>query len=89
LLLAPRTTILRDRRPPMSMTAEDLWPLVEKLTRSERLKLARLALARVALPPGASDAQRYAACPPCADEFASEDADDPLAWEGEGWEEFG
>ena len=72
----------------MSMTAEDLWPLVEKLTRAERLKLARLALARVDLPPGASDSRRYAACPPCADEFASESRDDPLAWEG-GWEEFG
>ncbi|MBI5490135.1 MAG: hypothetical protein HY907_00390 [Deltaproteobacteria bacterium] len=73
----------------MAMTAEDLWPLVEKLPRAERLKLARLALARVALPPAATDAQRYAACPPCPDEFATEPDEDPLEWEADGWEKFG
>jgi len=73
----------------MALTAEDLWPLVEKLPRGERVRLARFALSRVELPPGATDAQRYVAWPPRPDEFHSDTAGDPLAWEGDDWEEFG
>jgi len=72
----------------MGITADDLWPLVEKLPRSERVRLARIALSCASLPPGATDAERYAACPPGADELLTGPDDDPLAWEAEGWEEF-
>jgi mRNA interferase MazF len=54
----------------MGLTADDLWPLIEKLPRAERLKLARLALSRTVLPAAATDSQRYAACPARPDEFS-------------------
>jgi hypothetical protein len=73
----------------MGLTADDLWPLIEKLPRAERLKLARLALSRTVLPAAATDSQRYAACPARPDEFSGGSDDEPLAWEAEGWEEFG
>ncbi len=71
----------------MSSTAEDLWPLVAKLSRKERLRLARCALASVALPPDASDAERYLKIPVREGEFGSA-GDDPLGWDGDGWAEF-
>ncbi len=71
----------------MHATAEDLWPLVAKLSRKERMRLARFALAAVALPPGTSDAERYLRIPVSKDEFASTEKD-PLAWDADGWDEF-
>ena len=71
----------------MSLTADDLWPLVAKLPRPERMRLAQLALAG-ALPTGARDASAYDEVPVRADEFGASD-DDPLAWDAEGWDEVG
>ncbi|MCU0661514.1 MAG: hypothetical protein MUC50_04205 [Myxococcota bacterium] len=64
------------------LTAEDLRPLLMKLSLAERRKLAQIA----ARSTGKSDEELYAANPPRSDEFDSDD--DPLAWEGEDWEEF-
>jgi hypothetical protein len=64
------------------LTARAIWPLVLKLSHNERVQLAKLALKAAAM----DDAAAYRAAPEGTDEFASED--DPLAWEGEGWEEF-
>ena len=68
-----------------TLTAQDLWPLVQKLPHDEQVRLARLAL-RAAARSGSSDAEAYRADPPSADEFSSQE--EPLAWEAEGWEEF-
>ena len=67
------------------LTAEDLWPLVQKLPHDEQVRLARLAL-HAAARSGGSDAETYRAHPPGRDEFSSEE--EPLAWEAEGWDEF-
>jgi hypothetical protein len=67
------------------LTAEDLWPLVQKLPHDEQVRLAKLALMAAARGPGA-DADAYRATPPAADEFSSDE--DLLSWEGEGWEEL-
>jgi hypothetical protein len=75
---APRTI------PCMDITADDLWPLVAKLPRAERLRLARLALARTTGP--ASDADAYARVPVARDEFLDE-AEDPLNWDADGWDD--
>ena len=64
------------------LTAHDLWPLVLKLPHDERVRLARLALKAAAT----DDAAAYRAAAPDPDEFGSDE--EPLAWEGEGWEEF-
>ncbi|AKJ05912.1 hypothetical protein ATI61_110341 [Archangium gephyra] len=68
-----------------TLTAQDLWPLVQKLPHDEQVRLAKLAL-RAAAQSGASDTAAYRAAPPSADEFSSQE--DPLAWEADGWEEF-
>ncbi len=68
-----------------TLTAEDLWPLVQKLTHDEQVRLAKLAL-RAAARSGEPDAATYRANPPGRDEFSSEE--EPLAWEAEGWDEF-
>jgi hypothetical protein len=60
------------------LTARDFWPLVLKLSREERIRLAKLALKAAAT----DDAAAYRAAPADPDEFGSED--EPLAWEGEG-----
>ena len=67
------------------LTAEDLWPLVLKLTHEEQVRLAKLAL-RAAARSGEADAGAYRASPPGPDEFSSEE--EPLAWDAEGWDEF-
>ncbi len=69
----------------MDITAQDLWPLVLKLSREERVRLARLALAAPA-PGGPSERAAYEAAPVLPDEFGGEE-NDPLAWEAEGWED--
>jgi hypothetical protein len=68
------------------LKAEDLWPVVAKMPRHERVRLARMALVKGNLSPEASDAERYSAVPVEEDEFDSAD-DDMMAWEGDGWEE--
>jgi hypothetical protein len=67
------------------ITVADLWPLVRKLPRVERVRLARLALGASG-ETGRSDAEAYKAAPPSDGEFGSDDAQ--LSWEPEGWEEF-
>jgi len=64
------------------LTAHDLWPLVLKLPHDERIRLAKLALSAAAT----DDAAAYRAAPTDATEFGSDD--EPLSWEGDGWEEF-
>ena len=66
------------------LTASDFWPLILKLPHDERVRLAKLALRAAAHDDSAA---AYAAARPAPDEFCSDD--DPLAWEGQGWEEFG
>jgi hypothetical protein len=67
------------------LTVSDFWPLILKLPHDERVLLAKLALRAAAQ--DVSSAPAYAAAPPAPDEFSSDD--EPLAWEAEGWEEFG
>jgi hypothetical protein len=67
------------------LTARDLWPLLLKLPHDEQLRLAKLAL-YAASGGGREDARAYQAAPPAEDEFSI--ADNPLAWEGEGWDEY-
>ena len=67
------------------LTARDLWPLLLKLPHDEQLRLAKLAF-HAASGRGLDDNRAYQAAPPSADEFSI--ADDPLTWEGEGWDEY-
>lgn len=69
----------------LPLTAEDLLPLVEKLSHDEQVRLARLAL-RAARDPS-RDAALYRAKPVQPDEFSQED--EGGAWEGAGWEADG
>jgi hypothetical protein len=65
-------------------TAGELWPLIQRLPREERLRLAKLALRSAAEEGGAEAA--YAQAPVGADEFSSDE--EPLAWDADGWKEF-
>lgn len=67
------------------LTAQDLWPLVLKLPHDEQVRLAKLALRAASQED--SSAKSYGASPPDPDEFSSDE--EPLAWESEGWEQFG
>ncbi len=67
------------------LSAQDLWPLLLKLPHDEQLRLAKLALC-AASGGGREDARAYRTAPPTADEFSV--ADNALAWEGEGWDEY-
>jgi hypothetical protein len=64
------------------LKAEDLIPLIAKLSKEERRRLTRLALSQ-----GFSDPQAYTAQPTSDDEFTGDD--DLLSWEAEGWENIG
>ncbi|MDD5305818.1 MAG: hypothetical protein PHU25_00715 [Deltaproteobacteria bacterium] len=64
--------------------AADLWPIIQKLTHDEQVRLARLALGAASLG-GDSDVAAYRTAPPSAEEFRCDE--DALAWEGEGWED--
>lgn len=66
------------------LRAEDLLPLIAKLPREQRLRLAKLALNALS---AAEDAEAYVAHPEAAGEFADE-GDDLAGWDGEGWDEF-
>jgi hypothetical protein len=65
----------------IELKAEDLIPLIAKLSPAERHRLLQLARNQ-----GLDDGQTYAAIPPRDGEFITED--DSLAWDAEGWEEF-
>ena len=64
------------------LKADDLIPLIAKLSLRERRRLLRLALNQ-----GLDDGQAYASLPPRDAEFLSDD--DLLSWEAEGWENIG
>lgn len=68
------------------VTAQDLLPLVEKLSHDEQVRLAKLALRAASL--GRSSRSAYEADPPKPGEFDNDD-EDPLAWDAGGWEQFG
>ena len=61
------------------LTADDLLPLIAKLSSAERRKLFRL-IQKVG-----SDVEAYRAVPPAQDEFSSDE--DTLAWDADGWED--
>lgn len=63
------------------LKAEDILPLIAKLSREERQRLFRLALGQ-----GRTDEQAYAALPPKDDEFTSDEGH--LSWEAEGWDDL-
>jgi hypothetical protein len=65
------------------LSAEGLFPLVDRLSPPERLRLLRL----ISLRPPSDDLDAYHTLPPRRDEFSS-DAD-PLAWDADGWEGIG
>lgn len=62
------------------LTADDVLPLVDKLSLQERSRLMRL-LAR------GNDAQAYSHLPPGKDEFSTDE--DSLAWDADGWDGVG
>jgi hypothetical protein len=65
------------------MTVNEILPLVADLTPSERVHLIRLVVEQR----GVDEAGAYRAIPPGQDEFSADE--EPLAWDAEGWEEFG
>ena len=65
---------------PVPLTADDILPLIAKLSHKERGRLLQLVLRR-----GKRDAEAYAARPVREDEFSSDE--DPLSWDAEGWED--
>jgi hypothetical protein len=70
---------------PTPLTAEDLLPLIAKLSSEEKHRLLKLVLRQ-----DRSDSDADAAQPVTRDEFASDaDEDDPLAWDADGWEGLG
>lgn len=60
------------------ITADDVLPLIAKLSPAERIRLFRLAKTV------ASDAEAYRASPPGKLEFGADD--DSLSWDADGWE---
>jgi len=65
------------------LTAEELFPLVDRLSPQERLRLLRL----ISLRPASDGPDSYRVLPPRHDEFSSDT--DPLAWDADGWEGIG
>lgn len=61
------------------LTADDLLPLIAKLSSAERRKLFRL------IQKAGNDVEAYRAVPPAQGEFASDE--DTLAWDADGWED--
>ena len=69
---------------PSQLTADDIVPLIAALTPQERTRLLRL-IARPQSPREPSDdASLYHAMPPNSEKFSADG--EPLAWEGEDWE---
>ncbi len=71
--------MVKCKRMPGQLTADDIVPLIAALTPQERTRLLRL-IAR----PQSGDASAYQTIPPTSQEFSADD--EPLAWEGEDWE---
>ena len=69
----------------MARTADDLVPLLAKLTRAEKVRLARIALSRAAADSSSDDGAAYVAMPPQAEEFAADEGEF-LAWDAGGWD---
>ena len=69
----------------MELTADDLWPLVSKLSPEERIRLVRLAASHSRF--SATDAPLYRQVP-IGDEEFREDGGDPLAWDADGWDDL-
>lgn len=67
------------------LTADDLLPLVEKLTQDEQVRLAKLALR--AARDVTRDAAAYGKTPVRPDEFSQDE--EGAAWESEGWKVVG
>jgi len=67
---------------PAPLTAEDILPLVKRLTLPERTRLISLIGAT-----SSGDASAYRSSPAPHDEFSSEE--EPLGWDAEGWENVG
>lgn len=68
---------------PKPLSADDILPLVARLTPQERRRLVRLISAQ----PGTDDSDGYRGQPPAPLEFSQHD--EPLAWDAEGWEDVG
>ncbi len=66
---------------PASLTADDILPLIAKLSDKERGRLLRLVRRH------GSDAEAYTAQPVGDDELSSDE--DPLSWDSDGWENVG
>lgn len=67
------------------LTADDLLPLVAKLTHHEQVRLAQLALR--AARDATRDAEAYRRMPVRPDEFSRNE--ESASWEAEGWEAVG
>jgi len=76
--------IREERDMAVPLTAEDLWPLVQKLGHAEQVRLAKLAM--VAASRSGRDSEAYRILPPGPDEFRCEE--DNLAWDAAGWEDL-
>ncbi len=68
---------------PKTLSAEDIFQLVDCLSTPERLRLLRLISTRSV----ADDREVYRAAPPRDEEFSTDE--EPLAWDAEGWEDAG
>jgi hypothetical protein len=62
-----------------SPTADDLLPLVARLSAEERMRLFRMIVS------AGNDIEAYRAAPPTVVEFSSDE--ESLAWDASGWEE--
>jgi hypothetical protein len=62
------------------LTADDVLPLVDRLSPQERARLLRL-IAK------GNDSQVYRLIPPGKDEFSADD--DALSWDSDGWDGVG
>lgn len=67
---------------PAPLTADDLLPLIAKLSTEERHRLLQLVFRQ-----GRTDVEAYAAQPVQPDEFTSDV--DALSWDADGWEGVG
>jgi hypothetical protein len=67
----------------MTLTDDDLRPMIARLSHDEQVRLAKIALRAAAGSPDL-DVTAYRTAPPGRDEFSGDD--DPLAWEADGWE---
>jgi len=63
---------------PKPLTVEELLPLVQSLSPQDKVRLLRLMTTT------RSDAEAYRDQPPGESEFST--AEDPMAWDADGWE---